>query len=144
MSDPLSPAELQRILEFTVDLARNAGALILEGSHAIQRASGPSSVGEKKNAVDLVTEYDVKVEELVRNEIARIYPHFDLLVRSAGFPTSSSLSEMLNLPFFVCSIGEESYSSGTRPPLTDSPTFCVDPIGQSQLYIQVYIPLQTC
>ena len=91
MSDPLSPAELQKILEFTVDLARNAGALILEGSHAIQRASGPSSVGEKKNAVDLVTEYDVKVEELVRNEIARIYPHFDLLVRSAGFPTSSSL-----------------------------------------------------
>jgi hypothetical protein len=28
------------------------------------------------------------------------------------------------------SIGEESYSSGTRPPLTDSPTFCVDPIGK--------------
>ena len=27
------------------------------------------------------------------------------------------------------SIGEESYSSGTRPPLTDTPTFCVDPIG---------------
>ena len=30
----------------------------------------------------------------------------------------------------MCSIGEESYSSGTRPPLTDSPTFCVDPIGK--------------
>ena len=45
--------------------------------------------------------------------------------------------------FFLCvySIGEESYSSGTRPPLTDTPTFCVDPIGAfrslgvpSQLY----------
>ena len=97
MSDPLSPAELQRILEFTVDLARNAGALILEGSHAIQRASDTSSVGEKKNAVDLVTEYDVKVEELVRNEIARIYPHFDLLVRSTPAVLSPKL---LNLPFF--------------------------------------------
>ena len=39
----------------------------------------------------------------------------------------------------MCSIGEESYSSGTRPPLTDSPTFCVDPIGKFQLSIQVYI-----
>ena len=29
----------------------------------------------------------------------------------------------------VYSIGEESYSSGIRPSLTDTPTFCVDPIG---------------
>ncbi len=77
-SSPLSPAELQEILVFTTDLARKAGALILEGSHAIQRAPGPGSVGEKKNSVDLVTEYDVKVEELVRNEIARAYPRFQL------------------------------------------------------------------
>jgi hypothetical protein len=78
MTSPLTPAQLQEILGFTTDLARKAGALILEGSHAIQRASGPGSVGEKKNAVDLVTEYDVKVEELVRNEIAREYPRFHL------------------------------------------------------------------
>jgi myo-inositol-1(or 4)-monophosphatase len=54
--------------------------LKLEGSHAIQRhgASGQGSVGEKRNAVELVTEYDVKVEELVRNEIARTYPRFHL------------------------------------------------------------------
>jgi myo-inositol-1(or 4)-monophosphatase len=77
MTGPLSPAELQEILGFTTQLARKAGALILEGSHAIQRA-GATSIGEKKNAVDLVTEYDVKVEELVREEIARAYPHFQL------------------------------------------------------------------
>ena len=79
MPGPLSPTELQEILGFTTDLARKAGALILEGSYAIQRAPGPGSVGEKKNAVDLVTEYDVRVEELVRNEIERAYPHFHLL-----------------------------------------------------------------
>ena len=28
------------------------------------------------------------------------------------------------------SIGEESFSSGSRPPLTDEATFCVDPIGR--------------
>jgi myo-inositol-1(or 4)-monophosphatase len=27
------------------------------------------------------------------------------------------------------SIGEESYAAGNREPLTDEPTFCVDPIG---------------
>ena len=77
MPGPLSPSELQQILGFTTELARKAGALILEGSSAIRRA-GAGSVGEKKNAVDLVTEYDVKVEELVRNEISRAYPHFQL------------------------------------------------------------------
>ncbi len=62
MTSPLTPAELQGILGFTTNLARKAGALIPEGSHAIQRATGPGSVGEKKNAVDLVTEYDVTVK----------------------------------------------------------------------------------
>jgi myo-inositol-1(or 4)-monophosphatase len=76
-NNPLSSAELREILEFTIELARKAGALMLEGSHAIQRA-GAGGVGEKKNAVDLVTEYDVKVEDLVRGEIARGYPHFQL------------------------------------------------------------------
>ena len=39
-------------------------------------ASG--NVDEKKNSVDLVTEYDVKVEELVKKEIAGKYPDFEL------------------------------------------------------------------
>lgn len=78
MPSPLKPTELQEILSFTTDLARKAGALILEGSYAIRRAGGAGSVGEKKNAVDLVTEYDVKVEDLVRGEIGRAYPHFQL------------------------------------------------------------------
>ena len=77
MSSPLSPAELQEILDFTKELARKAGAFILEGSSAIQRA-GADSIGQKLNAADLVTEYDVKVEELVRSEIAHAYPDFQL------------------------------------------------------------------
>jgi myo-inositol-1(or 4)-monophosphatase len=76
-NSPLSPAELREVLEFTTEPARKAGALMLEGSHAIQRG-GAGGVGEKKNAVDLVTEYDVKVEDLVRGEIARACSHFQL------------------------------------------------------------------
>lgn len=73
----LSDADLQSILEFTSTLARKAGDLMLEGSEAIA-ASG--DVNEKKNSVDLVTEYDVRVEELVMEEIKKAYPKFQLCV----------------------------------------------------------------
>jgi myo-inositol-1(or 4)-monophosphatase len=63
----LTPEDLHDILVFSVVVARKAGDLILEGSVAIQLASSESSVGEKKNSVDLVTEYDVRVEELVQS-----------------------------------------------------------------------------
>lgn len=79
---PLSTSELKDILEWTIDLARKAGELMLEGSQAIQiaAASEEPGVNEKKNSVDLVTEYDVKVEELVKKEIREKYPTFKLCV----------------------------------------------------------------
>lgn len=77
----LSDADLQSILDFTSALARKAGDLILEGSEAIA-ASG--NINEKKNSVDLVTEYDVRVEELVREEIKKAYPGFQLWVKVAA------------------------------------------------------------
>ena len=70
----LSTSDLREILRFSESLARDAGKVILEGSKKIQT----SSFEEKKNSVDLVTEYDVKVEELVKKEIAKHYPHFKL------------------------------------------------------------------
>ena len=80
MSTPeLSTADLQQILSFTTTLARKAGALILEGSRAIQSAPA-KDINEKKNSVDLVTEYDVKVEKMVKKEIAETYPGFKLSV----------------------------------------------------------------
>ncbi|KAF9225279.1 hypothetical protein BS17DRAFT_588847 [Gyrodon lividus] len=107
MSTTLGPAELRSILTFTVNLARTAGTLILEGSQAIHSAS---DVNEKKNAVDLVTQYDVAVENLVMSEIQKAYPSFKF-------------------------IGEESYSSGARQELTDEPTFCVDPIDGTTNFV---------
>ena len=71
----LSAADLKSVLDFTIKLARTAGDLILQGSQAI-RSSG--NVDEKKNSVDLVTEYDVKVEELVKKELGTKYPNFKL------------------------------------------------------------------
>jgi len=74
----LSTQDLQSILDFTINLAREAGALILEGSEAIQSASANKEVGEKKNSVDLVTEYDVRVEQLVQGKLKAKYPTFKL------------------------------------------------------------------
>ncbi|KAJ7459082.1 hypothetical protein B0H11DRAFT_2060343 [Mycena galericulata] len=111
MSVPeLTTQDLESILEFTVTLARTAGDLILEGSEAIQSVIASKDVNEKKNSVDLVTEYDVRVEELVKKELATKYPSFKF-------------------------IGEESYSAGSRPPLTDEPTFCVDPIDGTTNFV---------
>ncbi|KAJ3574632.1 hypothetical protein NP233_g1642 [Leucocoprinus birnbaumii] len=104
----LSASDLQNILHFTTQLAREAGDLMLEGSKEIQRAG--SSVDEKLNAVDLVTKYDVAVEELVKKKIAIKYPDFKF-------------------------VGEESYSKGARPPLTDEPTYCVDPIDGTTNFV---------
>ena len=71
------PADLKAILSFTINLARKAGVIIIEGSVAIQSASSKDSdVIEKKNSVDLVTEYDVRVEELVKKELKTQYPTF--------------------------------------------------------------------
>jgi len=52
----------------------------------------------------------VRVEELVKEEIRKTYPGFQF-------------------------IGEESYSAGARPDLTDDPTFCVDPIDGTTNFI---------
>jgi myo-inositol-1(or 4)-monophosphatase len=77
MPKDLSVDDLRGVLEFSVALARKAGQLILEGSRAIQAASA-DAVDEKKNSVDLVTEYDKSVEELVKNEVGRAYADFQL------------------------------------------------------------------
>lgn len=47
----LTDDDLQQLLSFTVDLARRAGALILEGSRAIKASQ---SVNQKKNAGQLL------------------------------------------------------------------------------------------
>ncbi|KAK7063936.1 inositol-1-monophosphatase [Favolaschia claudopus] len=106
----MSELDFENILQFTVALARSAGDLIMEGSEAISSATAAKDVNEKKNSVDLVTEYDVRVEELVKKEIATKYPNFQF-------------------------IGEESYSAGSRSPLTDEPTFCVDPIDGTTNFV---------
>ncbi|KAK0237900.1 hypothetical protein EDD85DRAFT_832268 [Armillaria nabsnona] len=104
----MSDLDLKAILDFTVALAYDAGKLIIEGSEAILQPA--SVVDTKKNTVDLVTEYDVRVEELVKERLGEKYPSFQF-------------------------IGEESYAAGARPEWTDEPTWCVDPIDGTTNFV---------
>ncbi|KAJ1302679.1 hypothetical protein OPQ81_002995 [Rhizoctonia solani] len=108
----LSYDEILVLYKFCQDLARSAGAIIVQGSKAIleQKGKQDHGVNEKKNAVDLVTEWDVRVEEYVKDKIKESYPGF----------------------FFI---GEESYSAGEQNPMTDAPTFCVDPIDGTTNFV---------
>ncbi|WWC73709.1 uncharacterized protein I206_107681 [Kwoniella pini CBS 10737] len=93
--------EYQDILEFAYGLAEKATDLILKGSAA--RWTKKEDIEEKKNSVDLVTETDQAVEEMIKAAVAEKYPSHKF-------------------------IGEESYAAGDRPPLTDEFTWIVDPI----------------
>ena len=95
----LNTNDLLEILKFTTDLARKAGDLILTGSEAI-RASG--NVDEKKNSVDLVTEYDVKVEELVRGELSKKYTGFKLCVFSRSCQLILRQGHICGEPRYTC------------------------------------------
>ncbi|KAG9079449.1 hypothetical protein FRC06_007715 [Ceratobasidium sp. 370] len=107
----LDASEISELYGFCQKLARSAGAIILQGSKAILEQKGQQgSANEKKNAVDLVTEWDVKVEEFVKQQIKENYPNFAF-------------------------IGEESYSAGDQNPITAAPTFCVDPIDGTTNFV---------
>jgi len=76
----LTPKDFTDLLEFSNNLAKKAGDVIRKGSVAILQQG---NVDEKKNSVDLVTEWDVKVENLVIREIEEAYPNFKLWVKAA-------------------------------------------------------------
>ncbi|GAA5880973.1 hypothetical protein JCM3774_001492 [Rhodotorula dairenensis] len=102
---------LDEVYAFTINLAREAGKRILEGS--AKRTSAAASLDNpntKKNRVDLVTETDQAVEAYIKDSIAQTYPRFRF-------------------------IGEESYAGGERVELTDEPTFIVDPIDGTTNFV---------
>ncbi len=74
MATELNEDDLYELYKFTKQLAKAAGALILQGSKAIREEYAVTSVQEKKNPVDLVTEWDVKVENYVQTLIVDRYP----------------------------------------------------------------------
>lgn len=62
--------ELESYLEFGIRLAQLAGPVILEGFNTRFSPERSALLVKKGNTADLVTEWDQKVEKMVRAEIA--------------------------------------------------------------------------
>ena len=101
----MSEPDLIEIKNALCEVARKAGALIRE-------RSGRVSFDDKKNAVDLVTEVDKAVEDLVAMDLKAKFPEYKFM-------------------------GEETYVPG-QTVLTDDPTFIVDPIDGTTNFIHFF------
>ncbi|KAG0348953.1 hypothetical protein BG004_003436 [Podila humilis] len=112
MSDQYSytAAELESYLDFAISLAKLAGPIIHEGFNSLLTPTRSSLLVKKGNTADLVTEWDQKVEKVVRAEIAE---------KMKGH----------------CFIGEETVAAGEECGLTNAPTWIVDPIDGTTNFV---------
>lgn len=94
----------QECMDYCVEVTKVAGKMIRE---ALQK---DIAVMEKSSPVDLVTETDQKVEQLIISSIKEKYP-------SHSF------------------IGEESVAAGAPSVLTDEPTWIIDPVDGTTNFV---------
>lgn len=99
MSDPW-----QECLDFCVEVTKKAGQMIRD---ALEK---DITIMEKSSPVDLVTETDQKVEQLIISSIREKYPTHSF-------------------------IGEESVAAGAPSVLTDSPTWIIDPVDGTTNFV---------
>ncbi|WWC92787.1 uncharacterized protein L201_007746 [Kwoniella dendrophila CBS 6074] len=85
----------QDILDFAYELAEKATALILKAS--AERWKNTEDVEQKKNSVDLVTETDQAVEEMIKTAVAEKYPSHKF--------KNALYSKLRISPSVACSIG---------------------------------------
>ncbi|XP_013888179.1 inositol monophosphatase 1 [Austrofundulus limnaeus] len=100
-------ANLQSIMDHAVAVARKAGEVVREA------LSDDRKVMMKSSAVDLVTQTDQKVEQLIIQSVKEKFP-------SHRF------------------IGEESVAAGEACVLTDDPTWIIDPIDGTTNFVHAF------
>ncbi|KAJ5898764.1 hypothetical protein N7495_003508 [Penicillium taxi] len=98
----MNQRDLQKLRLFLVEVAQEAGLLI----NTAQPSA--STIDEKKNTTDIVTETDRKAEALIRKRLQDQYPQFSF-------------------------VGEESFDS--KSGVSDEPTFIVDPIDGTSNFV---------
>ncbi|KAI7902500.1 inositol monophosphatase [Cokeromyces recurvatus] len=112
MSDN-SQDRLQEYLDFAIQLAKDAGALIKAAVDSRMAGSGSNIELKKENPTDLVTETDKAVEEFIKERLYKTYPEHKF-------------------------IGEETFASGAKTEFTNDPTWIVDPIDGTTNFIHGY------
>lgn len=82
----MASVDLEQIKETLVNLAKEAGAIILE-------RSGKVAFDDKKNAVDLVTEVDKAIETLVSERLRTAYPQYQFIGEETYIPGKTVLTD---------------------------------------------------
>ncbi|KAI4854584.1 inositol monophosphatase [Aureobasidium sp. EXF-8845] len=114
-----TPEHLKEIYDFAVQLAKDAGRMLMDGVEARYGSDGTAGVQqeqvEKDSSVDIVTQTDEDVEAFVKEQITKKYPSHDF-------------------------IGEETYSKGSSKDylITSAPTWCVDPLDGTVNYTHLF------
>ncbi|KAG1453192.1 hypothetical protein G6F56_007634 [Rhizopus delemar] len=112
--------KIQEYLDFAIQLAQDAGAMIKSAIDTRMTGTSSSHVEVKKdNPSDLVTETDKAVEEFIKFKLNSVYPHHKF-------------------------IGEETFASGKKTEFTDEPTWIVDPIDGTTNFIHGYPFVAVC
>ncbi|KAI8991374.1 hypothetical protein BDF20DRAFT_38329 [Mycotypha africana] len=104
---------IQEYLDFAIQLAKEAGAIIKAAVDSRMAGTGSSVEVKKNNPTDLVTETDKAVEEFIKNRLNKTYPDHKF-------------------------IGEETFASGAKTEFTDLPTWIVDPIDGTTNFVHGY------
>ncbi|RCI03457.1 hypothetical protein CU098_012330 [Rhizopus stolonifer] len=104
---------IQEYLDFAVQLAKDAGAIIKDAVESRMAGTGSNIEMKKENPIDLVTETDKAVEEFIKKRLFETYPEHRF-------------------------IGEETFASGAKTEFTDLPTWIVDPIDGTTNFIHGY------
>ncbi|KAI8989561.1 hypothetical protein BDB01DRAFT_740085 [Pilobolus umbonatus] len=104
---------IQEYLNFAIQLAKDAGAIIKSAVDSRMSGSGSYIEQKKDNATDLVTETDKAVEEFIKSRLNKTYPTHRF-------------------------IGEETFAGGAKTEFTDIPTWIVDPIDGTTNFIHGY------
>lgn len=66
--------EIQEYLQFAIELAQEAGAIIKAAVDSRMAGSGSNIELKKENPTDLVTETDKAVEEFIKARLSKTYP----------------------------------------------------------------------
>lgn len=83
----ISREELDEIYAFAIELGKQAGKMLMEAANRRMAGGNENTEGahvEKDNAVDLVTQTDLDVEQFVKSEIFRKYPEHKLVSHYAA------------------------------------------------------------
>ncbi|MCO5609191.1 hypothetical protein L7F22_063414 [Adiantum nelumboides] len=130
--------DLEDIHDFAVAVALRAGALLRRSarqSALLSRAGMSSKVQMKSSEVDLVTDMDVQVEELIRTEIQSRWPDDDIVAEESEGKRAGAKAKWHRGKVSIAKVGRR-FGAGilTASHQWQGPTWHVDPLDGTLNY----------